>query len=348
LLWPARCNCSPACHTPPSIPHIPTLPPPLQGYDVTQHVLACFGGAGGQHACAIAAALGMRTIFVHRFSGILSAVGIGLAEVVQEAQEPAAAELSPSAVPDLEARLDALQAAAEGRLAAKGFAAAQVSSQRYLNLRYDGTDVPIMTPCPQDGDYAAAFERAYKREFGFTLEQRAILVDDVRVRASGRHVELPEAGQISQDPGRLRVWVAGRLPPAPKHQVAACLAGAWRPAAPIPLTPIARLSAGPLPAPAATASAYFEAGGRQPTPAYLLPELSPGHAVPGGRQVACAASGRPAVPRPRSLQGRGNARALLHQSQSHMHAPPHTCPSSAHQQAQLTRLLCKLQAQPCS
>lgn len=57
-----------------------------QGYDVTQHVLACFGGAGGQHACAIAAALGMRSIFVHRYSGILSAVGIGLAEVVQEAQ----------------------------------------------------------------------------------------------------------------------------------------------------------------------------------------------------------------------------------------------------------------------
>ena len=53
---------------------------------MTQHVLACFGGAGGQHACAIAAALGMRTIFVHRYSGILSAVGIGLAEVVQEAQ----------------------------------------------------------------------------------------------------------------------------------------------------------------------------------------------------------------------------------------------------------------------
>ena len=58
----------------------------IQGYDVTQHVLSCFGGAGGQHACAIAAALGMRTIFVHRYSGILSAVGIGLAEVVQEAQ----------------------------------------------------------------------------------------------------------------------------------------------------------------------------------------------------------------------------------------------------------------------
>lgn len=60
--------------------------PALQGYDVTQHVLACFGGAGGQHACAIAKALGIRSIFIHRYSGILSAVGIGLAEVVQEAQ----------------------------------------------------------------------------------------------------------------------------------------------------------------------------------------------------------------------------------------------------------------------
>lgn len=61
----------------------------MQGHDVTQHVLACFGGAGGQHACAIAAALGIETIFMHRFSGILSAVGIGLAEVVQEAQASA-------------------------------------------------------------------------------------------------------------------------------------------------------------------------------------------------------------------------------------------------------------------
>ena len=57
-----------------------------QGYDVAAHVLACFGGAGGQHACAIARALGMATIFVHRYAGILSAVGIGLADVVNEAQ----------------------------------------------------------------------------------------------------------------------------------------------------------------------------------------------------------------------------------------------------------------------
>ena len=58
----------------------------MRGYDVSQHVLASFGGAGGQHACAIARALGMRTIFVQRYSGVLSAVGIGLAEVVSEDQ----------------------------------------------------------------------------------------------------------------------------------------------------------------------------------------------------------------------------------------------------------------------
>ena len=58
----------------------------MRGYDVAQHVLACFGGAGGQHACAIACSLGMKTIFVHHYSGILSAVGIGLADVVMEEQ----------------------------------------------------------------------------------------------------------------------------------------------------------------------------------------------------------------------------------------------------------------------
>lgn len=58
----------------------------MRGHDLSQHVLSCFGGAGGQHACAIACSLGIRTIFVHRYSGVLSAVGIGLAEVVAEEQ----------------------------------------------------------------------------------------------------------------------------------------------------------------------------------------------------------------------------------------------------------------------
>ena len=61
-----------------------------KGYDTSRHSLACFGGAGGQHACAIARSLGMTTVFVHRYSGILSAYGLALADVVHEAQEPCA------------------------------------------------------------------------------------------------------------------------------------------------------------------------------------------------------------------------------------------------------------------
>ncbi|KAF5842896.1 Hydantoinase/oxoprolinase N-terminal region-domain-containing protein [Dunaliella salina] len=91
----------------------------MRGFDASAHVLSCFGGAGGQHACAIARALGMRTIFLHKYAGILSAVGIHLADVVQERQEPAAEQLSSPGSPtntDLEARLDSLQASAEAAL----------------------------------------------------------------------------------------------------------------------------------------------------------------------------------------------------------------------------------------
>jgi 5-oxoprolinase (ATP-hydrolysing) len=230
----------------------------MKGYDVTQHVLACFGGAGGQHACAIAQALGIKSIFVHRYAGILSAVGIGLADVVQEAQEPSAARLEEAALPALEQRLDVLQSLAHESLKKRGFEESQIACQRYLNLRYEGTDVPVMTACNSvgvyDGNnvsaaaaaaaaagncgYASAFEAAYRREFGFILKDRAILVDDVRVRATGRAIELPQNQDVTE-------------------------------------------AAAPLPPPATTVSAYFEIGGRQATPAYILNALKPGNTVSG-------------------------------------------------------------------
>ncbi|KAK9815723.1 hypothetical protein WJX72_008572 [[Myrmecia] bisecta] len=212
----------------------------MKGYDVASHVLACFGGAGGQHACAIARNLGMRTIFIHRYAGILSAVGIGLADVVAEEQEPAAQALDDSSQEGLNDRLNALQEAATQRLRDQGFRAEQIAVERFLNLRYAGTDVAVMTQCPSDGHagYAKAFEESYQREYGFTLDGRNIQVDDLRVRATGRGVPLPEL------PG-------GAIAP------------------------------GPLPPPDCTTSAYFEIGGRQATPAYLLNNLSPGHQVAG-------------------------------------------------------------------
>ncbi len=162
----------------------------MRGYDIKAHVLATFGGAGPQHACAVARSLGISRIFIHRFSGILSAYGMGLADVATERQQPSAAVYNDAALPDLNRTLDALQAEAEAELRDRGFEPGRISSRRFINLRYSGTDTALMIPAPDDGDYAAAFVDIYRREFGFVLSDREILADDLRVRSVGRTTDL--------------------------------------------------------------------------------------------------------------------------------------------------------------
>ena len=158
----------------------------MRGYDIKNHVLAAFGGAGPQHACAVARSLGISEIFVHRFSGILSAYGMGLADVVVERRKPVSAVCGPVALPGLLAALADLQTETEAELRAQGFDEAHIDSTVFLNLRYQGTDTAVMIPRPGDGDFAEALERVYLREFGFALEGRNILVDDLRVRSRGK------------------------------------------------------------------------------------------------------------------------------------------------------------------
>jgi 5-oxoprolinase (ATP-hydrolysing) len=162
----------------------------MRGFDIKEHVLATFGGAGAQHACAIARALGISKIFIHRFSGILSAYGIGLADVVAERQQPAAVAYHNRIYPKLREKLERLEAAAQKELADQGFSAAQIRATRYLNMRYQGTDTALMIAEPADGDFTAAFKATYRREFGFDLVDRDILVDDLRVRVQGESAGL--------------------------------------------------------------------------------------------------------------------------------------------------------------
>lgn len=115
-----------------------------RGFDASHHVLACFGGAGGQHCCAIARALRMRTVFVHRLASVLSAVGIGLADTAAEARQPASESLRCAAdAAALAPRLDGLAAEATARLVAQGFDASSVRCERFLAIRFDGTDVTL-------------------------------------------------------------------------------------------------------------------------------------------------------------------------------------------------------------
>ncbi len=158
----------------------------MRGFDIKEHVLATFGGAGAQHACAIARSLGISSIFIHRFAGILSAYGIGLADTVAEKQQPAAGVLSAKTLPGLLDTLSTLQQQTEQELAGQGISTRDIQSLQYLNLRYQGTDTPMMIQRPADGDFSRAFQAAYLREFGFELQGRDILVDDLRVRSIGR------------------------------------------------------------------------------------------------------------------------------------------------------------------
>ncbi|GER30070.1 5-oxoprolinase [Striga asiatica] len=163
----------------------------MKGHETKNHALACFGGAGPQHACAIARSLGMKEVLVHRFCGILSAYGMGLADVVEEEQEPYAAVYDPESVLEVSIREKALSARVMSKLRSQGFRDENIRIEVYLNLRYEGTDTAIMVKCPvkeedgSRGDYAAEFVNLFQQEYGFKLQGRKIMICDVRVRGVG-------------------------------------------------------------------------------------------------------------------------------------------------------------------
>ncbi len=154
-----------------------------RGHDVRDHILACFGGAGGQHACSLAKSLGISKILIHRFAGILSAYGLALANVVVEKQAPVSQELKSDSFFQLNPKLEELENGAIQDLIEQGAEKLNITCTRFLNLRYEGTDTQIMVSQPEDHDFLKAFKNIYSREFGFDLNNRKVWVDDVRVRA---------------------------------------------------------------------------------------------------------------------------------------------------------------------
>ncbi|RDB22011.1 Uncharacterized protein C11D3.15 [Hypsizygus marmoreus] len=162
-----------------------------RGHATSKHILASFGGAGGQHACEIASLLGIKTILIHRYSSILSAYGLALADRAYELQEPSSTFYTPQNKESLFARLDKMTADVTAELKRQGFEDKRVHVERMLNMRFDGTDTALMVlPNENDGngkeDFEAAFKRVYKSEFGFLLETKNVLVDDLKVRGIGK------------------------------------------------------------------------------------------------------------------------------------------------------------------
>lgn len=174
-----------------------------RGHDTSKHRLATFGGAGGQHAVAIAEALGIKQILVHRYSSVLSAYGMALADVVDERQEPESKVWGKNVVSDLKAKMEDLKKRSTQRLKDQGFADDKIVFEEYLNMRYRGTESALMVIKPSqdeansetnDDDWAfgEAFVKQHEQEFGFTLPDRDIIVDDVRARGIGQSFQVQE------------------------------------------------------------------------------------------------------------------------------------------------------------
>lgn len=155
-----------------------------RGFAPESHNLVCFGGAGGQHACSISAKLGIRRILIHRWSSLLSAHGISLADLQYEAFEPYAARLSAEAMGHVESRLATLRDRVHKELTSQGADEQLLSCEESLTLRYFGTDTNITISKPADGDYAKSFEQTHMREFAFSM-QRDIVIESIRVRGTG-------------------------------------------------------------------------------------------------------------------------------------------------------------------
>ncbi|SMX44884.1 hydantoinase B/oxoprolinase family protein [Actibacterium lipolyticum] len=167
-----------------------------RGHDVTQYTLQCFGGAGGQHACLVADALGMRRVFLHPFAGVLSAYGMGLAEIRAMEERQVDAPLSDLAT--AETVLAELTRTAKAEVAGQGVAPAAIRTEARAHLRYDGSHQALEVPFGTAADMQKAFEDAHHNRFGFTSPERAILFDMVNAEAIGvtgeAPVGLPSAG----------------------------------------------------------------------------------------------------------------------------------------------------------
>ncbi len=193
-----------------------------RGYDVTRYTLNCFGGAGGQHACMVADALGMTRILIHPLAGVLSALGIGLAEVRALRQRAIEARLGEGLLPSLAAALDTLAAEAVAEVAGQGVAAAGIAVERRAHLRYEGSDTALAVPFGDVATMTAAFEAAFRRQYGFRMEGKSLLVELVSAEAAGagEALAMPEiaAGADAPPLAFVPMFTAGQEWAAPVYE----------------------------------------------------------------------------------------------------------------------------------
>ena len=181
-----------------------------RGYDVTQYTLQCFGGAGGQHACGVADALGMTRVFIHPLAGVLSAYGMGLADQIAMREASVELPLDADGLAAAAAKADSLAGAARAEVLAQGVEGLTIELRRQVHVRYQGTDTALVVALTDLAQIRSAFEAGYRQRFAFLMPDRALVIEAVSVEA---------VGHGRSHAGAAEVPVASSHRPAPQAQV---------------------------------------------------------------------------------------------------------------------------------
>ncbi|GAB1579060.1 hydantoinase B/oxoprolinase family protein [Bordetella petrii] len=189
-----------------------------RGHDVTEYALTVFGGAGGQHACLVADALGMTTVFAHPLGGVLSAYGMGLADQTDMRQKTVEQVLDDALMPQLQGELDELAAQAVGELRRQHVPQDVIQVQRRLHLKYRGTDTALEVPFGDLAQVRRDFEAAYRQRYSFLMPGRELVVETISVEATGGGEAAVEAVVERRRAGA----------PQPRQVVQMYGQGAWR------------------------------------------------------------------------------------------------------------------------
>ena len=193
-----------------------------RGYDVTGYTLNCFGGAGGQHACLVADALGITRVMIHPFAGVLSAYGMGLADVRALRDRAVEVRLDDAGAAALDEALDTLAGEARSELAGQGIASERIAVHRRAHVRYEGTDTPDLVEAGTAPEMTKRFEEAHRRRYGFVMPEKALVIEAASVEAVGAVEEASNPFATGTGGGGTR--------PEPVAKVAVHAGGAERPA----------------------------------------------------------------------------------------------------------------------
>jgi len=190
-----------------------------RGHDVTRYALNCFGGAGGQHACLVADELGIETVLIHPHAGVLSAYGMGLADVTAHREFAVNDELDESLAEELTSTFEQHARDAVEELHEQDFADEAIEVERSCRVRYTGTDTSLPVPLGSFDAMTRAFTEAHRRQFGFVMEDRGLVVEAGLVEAVGRSRALEAEPEIDPDrpqaepADRVETFMDGRLRP---------------------------------------------------------------------------------------------------------------------------------------